>query len=40
MIIKEEAVGADLLQKAMEHIGFQEKEFMETHQHYMQNPET
>jgi len=40
MIQKEERVGADLLQEAMEHIGLNEQEFMATHQYYMMNPQT
>ncbi len=40
MIQKEERVGADLLQEAMEHIGLNEQEFMSTHQYYMMNPQT
>ena len=40
MIQKEEHVGADLLQEAMEHIGLNEQEFMGTHQYYMMNPQT
>ena len=40
MIQKEERVGADLLQEAMEHIGLNEQEFMGTHQYYMMNPQT
>ena len=40
MIQKEERVGADLLQEAMEHIGLNEQEFMDTHQYYMMNPQT
>ena len=40
MIQKEERVGADLLQEAMEHIGLNELEFMGTHQYYMMNPQT
>lgn len=40
MIQKEEKVGADLLQEAMEHIGLNEQEFMGTHQYYMMNPQT
>ncbi len=38
MIQKEERVGADLLQEAMEQIGLNEQEFMSTHQYYMMNP--
>jgi len=38
MIQKEERVGTDLLQEAMEHIGLSEQEFMQTHQFYMMNP--
>lgn len=37
MIQKEERIGAELLQEAMEHIGVSEQEFMVTHQHYMMN---
>jgi hypothetical protein len=40
MIQKEERVGADLLQEAMEHLGLSEQEFMTTHQHYMYNQQT
>ena len=40
MIQKEERVGAELLQEAMENIGLSEQEFMTTHQHYMYNPQT
>ena len=40
MVKKEQVVGADLVQTAMEHIGLDENEFMETHKYYMLNPET
>jgi hypothetical protein len=40
MVTKEEKVGTDLLGDAMEHIGLNEQEFMQTHQFYMMNPQT
>ena len=40
MVTKEEKAGTDLLTEAMEHIGLNEQEFMQTHQFYMMNPQT
>lgn len=40
MITKEEKFCGDLLQDAMDHIGLNEQEFMQTHQYYMTNPQT
>jgi superfamily I DNA and/or RNA helicase len=38
MIKKEEEMCGDLLAEAMSHIGLNEQEFMQMHQHYMTNP--
>ena len=40
MIQREELLCGDLLQDAMDHIGFNEQEFMQMHQVYMSNPQT
>ena len=40
MIEAEEKLGMDLMQDVMEHINVSEQEFGQTHQIYMQNPQT
>ena len=40
MVTKEENAGTVLLGDAMEHIGLNEEEFMQTHKFYMMNPQT
>ena len=40
IIQKEESVSSDVLKEAMDHIGLNEQEFMNTHQYYMMNPQT